>query len=95
VRFFRLASSGVSVMEDEWTDKRMNDFAGRVGRFEGDVKEGFAKVEKRFDRVDERFDRFEADVDRRFDKLEAKVDSTNRTIWVGILVAVAVKILFG
>jgi uncharacterized protein YjbJ (UPF0337 family) len=82
-------------MEDEWTDKRMNDFAGRVDRFEGDVKE-------RFDRVDQRFDRFEGDVkenfakvDARFDKLEGKVDSTNRTIWAGIFVAVVVKIIFG
>jgi uncharacterized protein YjbJ (UPF0337 family) len=82
-------------MEDEWTDKRMNDFAGRVGRFEGDVKE-------RFDRVDRQFDRFEGDIkenfakaDARFDKLEGKVDSTNRTIWAGIFVAVVVKFLFG
>jgi hypothetical protein len=82
-------------MEDEWTDKRMDDFADRVGRFEGDVKE-------RFDKVDQRFDRFEGDVkenfarvDARFDKLDGKVDSTNRTIWAGIFVAVVVKLLFG
>jgi tetrahydromethanopterin S-methyltransferase subunit G len=82
-------------MEDESTNKRMNDFADRVGRFEGDVKE-------RFDKVDQRFDRFEGDVkenfakvDARFDKLEGKVDSTNRTIWAGIFVAVIVKIIFG
>jgi uncharacterized protein YjbJ (UPF0337 family) len=82
-------------MEDEWTHKRMDDFADRVGRFEGDVKE-------RFDKVDQRFDRFEGDVkenfakvDARFDKLEGKVDSTNRTIWAGIFVAVVVKIIFG
>ena len=43
-------------MEDDWTDKRMDDFADRVGRFEGDVKE-------RFDKVDGRFDRLEAKVD--------------------------------
>ena len=89
-------------MEDEWTDKRMDDFADRVGRFEGDVKERFDKVDERFDRfgahVDRRFDkvdeRFEK-VDARFDRLEAKVDTTNRTIWVGVFVAVMVKILFG
>jgi tetrahydromethanopterin S-methyltransferase subunit G len=89
-------------MEDEWTDKRMDDFADRVGRFEDNVKERFDKVDKRFDRfegdvkenfgrVDARFDK----VDKHFDKLEAKVDSTNRTIWCGIFVAVVVKILFG
>jgi hypothetical protein len=49
----------------------------RFDRFEGDVKENFAKV------------------DARFDKLEGKVDSTNRTIWAGIFVAVIVKIIFG
>jgi hypothetical protein len=43
-------------MDREWTDKRMDDFADRVGRFEGDVKE-------RFDKVDGRFDRLEAKVD--------------------------------
>jgi len=39
-------------MDHEWTDKRMDDFAGGVDR--------------RFDQVDERFDRFEADVKDRF-----------------------------
>lgn len=96
-------------MEDEWTNKRMNDFAGRVDRFEADVKDRFDrvdrefdKVDQRFDKVDQRFDRFEGDVkesfarvDARFDKLEGKVDSTNRTIWAGIFVAVIVKFLFG
>jgi hypothetical protein len=82
-------------VNSEWTDKRMNDFADRAGRFEGDVKE-------RFDRVDSRFDRLEGDVDARFDKvdgrfdrLEGKIDATNRTIWVGIFAAAMVKILFG
>jgi hypothetical protein len=75
-------------MEDDWTDKRMDDFADRVGRFE-------ANVDRRFDKVDSRIDRFEGDVDRRFDRLEAKVDMTNRTIWASIFVAVMVKILFG
>jgi uncharacterized protein YjbJ (UPF0337 family) len=82
-------------METSSTDKCIDDLAGRVDRFEGDVKE-------RFDRVDRQFDRFEGDVkenfanaDARFDKLEGKVDSTNRTIWAGIFVAVVVKIIFG
>lgn len=71
-------------MDSEWTDKRMDDFVGRVGRFEGDVKERFDKADARFDRVDARFDR-----------LEGKIDTTNRTIWASIFVAVMVKILFG
>jgi len=57
-------------MDRDWTDKRMDDFASRV-------------------------DRFEANVNRKFDKLESKVDATNRTLWVGIFVAVAVKLLAG
>jgi hypothetical protein len=52
-------------MDREWTDKRMDDFAGRVDRFE-------ANGERRFDKVDARFDRFEADVDARFDKTATK-----------------------
>jgi len=43
-------------MDHEWTDKRMDDFAGGVDR--------------RFDQVDERFDRFEADVKDRFERAE-------------------------
>ncbi len=43
-------------MDPEWTDKRMDDFAGRVDRFE-------ANVDRRFDKVDKRFDRLEAKVD--------------------------------
>ena len=78
-------------MKDDWTDKRMDDFADRVGRFEIDVKERFDRVDAQFDKVDVRFDK----VDARFGKLEAKVDATNRTIWCGIFVAVAVKLLFG
>jgi predicted nuclease with TOPRIM domain len=85
-------------MEDEWTDKRMNDFAERVGRFEGDVKERFDRVDREFDKVDQRFEKVDRQfdkVDQRFDRLEGKVDSTNHTIWAGIFVAVIVKIIFG
>ena len=82
-------------MDREWTDKRMDDFAGRVDRFE-------ANVDGRFDKVDRRFDRFETDVDgrfdkvdRRFDKIDAKLDRLIFTAWGGIAVAVFVKLLFG
>jgi uncharacterized protein YjbJ (UPF0337 family) len=68
-------------MEDEWTDKRMNDIAGRVDRFEGDVKERFDRVDRQFDKVEQRFDRFEggvkenfAKVDARFDKVDSRFD---------------------
>jgi hypothetical protein len=74
----------VTMTGEDWTDKRMDDFVGRVERFEGDVKD-------RFDTVDRQFDK----VDRRFDRLESKVDATNRTIWAGIFVAAMIKIFFG
>jgi hypothetical protein len=50
-------------MDREWIDKRMDDFADRVGRFEGNV-------DKRFDKVDERFERFERNVDQQFGQAE-------------------------
>ncbi len=62
-------------MEDEWTDKRMDDFADRVGRFEGDVKE-------RFDKVDQRFDRFEVDVKENFAKVDARFGSWSQSAGV-------------
>ena len=43
-----------------WTDEQIDDFAGRLDRFET--------------RVDQRFDKFEAEVEHRFDKVEAKFD---------------------
>ena len=67
-------------MEDEWTDKRMDDFADRVGRFEGDVKD-------RFDKVDERFDR----VERRLDTMTWAIFGSTATI-IAVLIA---QILFG
>jgi uncharacterized protein YjbJ (UPF0337 family) len=99
----------VSVMEDEWTDKRMDDFADRVGRFEGDVKDHFDKVDDRFDRfegdvkerfdkVDDRFDRFESSVDRRFDRVEGRLDTMTWAIFGSTATIVAVliaQIFFG
>lgn len=54
-------------METSSTDKRLDDFSDRQGRFEEDV-------DRRFDKVDDRFDRFEADVDRRFDKVDERLE---------------------
>jgi DNA anti-recombination protein RmuC len=67
-------------MDREWTDKRMDDFADRVGRFEGDVKD-------RFDKVDERFDRVEG----RIDSLHKSIYGTTAAI-LAVLIA---QILFG
>jgi hypothetical protein len=97
------------VMDSEWTDKRMNDFVGRVGRFEGDVKERFNRVDREFDKVDLRFDRFEGDVkksfakvDARFDKVEAelggKIDRMTRVLVGGLVTVVGsviIKVFLG
>jgi hypothetical protein len=40
----------VTAVGDEWTDRRMDDFVGRVERFEGNVKERFDKLDARLDR---------------------------------------------
>jgi hypothetical protein len=39
----------VTVMGEEWTDKRMDDFVGRVERFEGDVKHRFDNIDAKLD----------------------------------------------
>jgi hypothetical protein len=74
----------VSVIEEERamdassTDKRIDDLAGQVRRFEVKVDDGFARVDDRFERfegkVDDRFERFEGKVDDRFERFEGKVD---------------------
>jgi archaellum component FlaC len=88
-----------------WTDERLDDQAGRLGRFEANVDRRFDKVDERFDRVDERFDRFETDVDRRcervdqrFDRVEGRIDSLHRSIYgttAAILAVLIAQILFG
>jgi hypothetical protein len=102
VRDFSFYARPVSVMADEWTDKRMDDFAGRVDRFE-------AQVDKRFDNVDKRFDRFESRVDKRFDnvdkrfdrfeeRVETRFEALNKTIYgstAAILAVLIAQIVFG
>jgi len=86
-------------MDHEWTDKRMDDLADRVGRFEANVDQRFDKVDQRFGRVDDRFDRLEAEVKAGFASVaaESKAASAklNRTIWTGIIVVGISKFLFG
>ncbi len=74
-------------MDREWTDKRMDDFVGRVGRFEGDVKDRFDKVDAWFDKVDDRFDR----VERQLDTMTWAIFGSTASI-VAVLIA---QILFG
>jgi len=38
-------------MDRDWTDKRMDDFADRVGRFEADVKDRFDKLDSKMDKI--------------------------------------------
>jgi muramoyltetrapeptide carboxypeptidase LdcA involved in peptidoglycan recycling len=57
-------------MDREWTDKRMDDFAGGVDR-------RFDEVDRRFDGLDRRFDRFEADVKDRFAKVDRQFDKAD------------------
>ena len=78
-------------MDREWTDKRMDDFAGRVDRFE-------ANVDKRFDKVDAEVRAASARSDAQFDALGAKIDRLSYRMWTpwiaiaGVLIA---KIIFG
>jgi DNA anti-recombination protein RmuC len=76
-------------MEDEWTDKRMNDFASRVSRFEGDVKERFDRVDRQFDKVDARFDKVEADSK----ELGGKIDKMTRRLTGGLITVVGAVII--
>jgi hypothetical protein len=86
-------------MDREWTDKRADDLAERVGRFEGDVKERFDKVDQRFDKADQRFDSLEVETKAGFAyaaaeskadlaKLDTKMD---KIIWT--LIGLSVSIL--
>jgi hypothetical protein len=97
-------------MERNSTDKRIDDLADRVGRFESRFERFEVKVEAGFEKV-ARFDKmvtkdeFEiaaSDTKERFAKVEDsiaalshKVETTNRTLLGGIIVAVAIKFLFG
>ncbi|HEX4306944.1 MAG TPA: hypothetical protein VHZ54_12975 [Solirubrobacterales bacterium] len=81
----------MSVMEGEWTDKRMDDFAARVDRFE-------ANVDKRFDKVDADIKTATARGDAQFEVLSTKIDRLGYRMWTpwiviaGVLIA---KIIFG
>ncbi len=92
-------------MDREWTDKRTDDLADRVGRFEADVKDRFDKVDARFDKVDERFDRADAVEGARFAAVHAelatvsaKMDRMNRRVTSGLVTvvgAVIIKVFLG
>jgi hypothetical protein len=85
-------------MTDErtrWTDERIDDFSGRLGRFEGRVDSRFDRFESR---VDERFERLEGHVDAGFDRVDARFDALNRTMIASmatIVAALIAQILFG
>jgi hypothetical protein len=68
----------MEAMRQSWTDERMDDFRGEVGR--------------RFDEVGQRFDQFEQRVDKRFGNVEIelhrindRLDGMNKAIAFGAL----------
>jgi hypothetical protein len=61
-------------MEGEWTDRRMDDFAARVDRFE-------ASVDRRFDKVDAAIEAASARSDAHFEALSAKIDRLSYRMW--------------
>jgi hypothetical protein len=83
-------------MNDEWTDKRMDDFAERVDRFEANVDRRFEAVDKRFDAVDKRFDEVATKDD--LAKLESRLDRWGQLMTGGVIAVAGtliVKILGG
>jgi hypothetical protein len=78
------------MMEMSSTEKRIDDLAAGVGRFENRVGRFEESVERRFDKVDLRFDR----VDLRFDRFEDKIDARFAR-WDKIVTAVGVWIAGG
>jgi hypothetical protein len=58
-------------MEASPTDKRIDDLAARVGRFEERVGQFEGRVGGFENRVDQRFERLEDKLDLRFEKVEA------------------------
>jgi hypothetical protein len=96
-------------MEDERSEKRIDDLAGRADRFEADVKTRFDKVDREFAKADHRRERFEDKVDERFDKVDerfkgvaskedlaklgARLDNWGKIITGGVVTIVSAVIL--
>jgi archaellum component FlaC len=74
-------------METNSTDKRIDDLAGRVERFEDRVGRFEGRVGGFENRVDQRFERLEDKLDVRFEKVEAdaKERSANSDAAIGDL----------
>jgi hypothetical protein len=64
----------MEAMRQSWTDERLDDFRGDVGR-------RFDEVDRRFDKVDKRFDKIDVELHRINDRL----DAMNKAIVYGAL----------
>jgi transposase len=88
-------------MEDERSEKRIDDLAGRADRFETDVKVRFDKVDRELAKADHGRERFEDKVDARFDKMatneqvdaiNCRLDNWGKVITTGVVVIVGAVI---
>jgi hypothetical protein len=85
-------------MDRDWTDKRADDLADRVDRFEANVGKRFDKVDERFDRADAREIEGFAAIRAELAMLSAKMDKSNRLVMTGlfsVVGAVVIKIFLG
>ena len=96
-------------MDRDWTDKRMDDLADRVGRFEGNVDRRFDKVDRQFEQAEgitkERFDKADALEKERFAAIHSELavasKKADKTIWtlvggfVSVLATIVAKFLLG
>jgi hypothetical protein len=92
-------------MERDWTDKRMDDFADRVGRFEANVDARFDRIDARFATVasKEQLEKVEEVQTERFgllmarmDKVDARLNRWGKVMSSGVVIiatAVILKVL--
>jgi hypothetical protein len=74
-------------MEETTMEKRIDDLAGRVGRFEGRFERFEEKVDAKFERVDARFDQMATKAD--LVRIEKRLDKWGRSV-AGAAGAIAV-----
>lgn len=72
-------------MEASSTDKRIDELASQVGRFEGRFERFEDRVESCFDRVDHRFERLEDKIDARFAKWDKIVTAVGVSMAGGVV----------
>jgi hypothetical protein len=65
----------MEVMRQSWTDERLDDFRGEVGRRFDQVDRQFAQVDQRFDRVERSIDGLRAESRTEFNALRSEMKS--------------------